>query len=114
LIEQKRKARRTWQKTRSPENKTILNNLTQQLTREIRKIKNESVNKYLQELTAEGETDYSLWRATKYLKRPVCHISPLRRENGTWAKENKEKAELFAEHLKILSLQIQVKTLKMN
>jgi non-homologous end joining protein Ku len=40
LIEQKRKARRTWQKTRSTENKTILNNLTQQLTREIRKIKN--------------------------------------------------------------------------
>jgi hypothetical protein len=23
----------------------------------------------------------------------------LRRENGTWAKENKEKAELFTEHL---------------
>jgi non-homologous end joining protein Ku len=62
LIEQKRKARRTWQKNRSPEKKTILNNLTQQLTREIRKIKNESVNKYLQELTAESETDYSLWR----------------------------------------------------
>jgi hypothetical protein len=93
LIEQKRKARITWQKTRSTENKTILNNLTQQLTREIRKIKNKSVNKYLQELTAESETDYSLWRVTKYLKRPVCHKLPLRRENGTWDKENKEKAE---------------------
>jgi hypothetical protein len=31
-------------------------------------------------------------------KRPVCHKPPLKRENGTWAKENKEKAELFAEH----------------
>jgi uncharacterized protein (UPF0305 family) len=82
LMEQKRKARRTGKKTRSPENKTILNNLMQQLTREIRKIKNESVNKYLQELTAESETDYSLWRATKYLKRPVCHKPPLRRELG--------------------------------
>jgi hypothetical protein len=76
-----------------------LNNLTQQLTREIRKIKNEYVNRYLQELNAESKTDYSLWRATKYLKRPVCHKPPLRRENGTWAKENKEKAELFTEHL---------------
>jgi hypothetical protein len=93
LIEQKRKARRTWQKTRPTENKTILNNLMQQLTREIRKIKNEFVNKYLQELNAESET------ATKYLKRPVYHKPPLKRENGTWAKENKEKAELFAEHL---------------
>jgi hypothetical protein len=82
LIEQERKARRTWQKTRSPENKTIL---MQQLTREIKKIKNESVNKYLQELTAESKTDNSLWRATKYLKRPVCHKPPSRRENGTWA-----------------------------
>jgi hypothetical protein len=71
----------------------------QQLTREIRKLKNESVNKYLQEFTAESQTDYSLWRATKYLKRPVYHKPPLRRENGTWAKENKEKAELFTEHL---------------
>jgi hypothetical protein len=29
----------------------------------------------------------------------VCHKPPLRRGNGTWAKENKEKAELFTEHL---------------
>jgi hypothetical protein len=29
----------------------------------------------------------------------VCHKPPLKRENGTWAKENKEKAELFAEHI---------------
>jgi hypothetical protein len=31
------------------------------------------------------------------VKLSINHI--LRRENGTWAKENKEKAELFAEHL---------------
>jgi hypothetical protein len=95
----KKKARRTWQKTKTTENKTILNNLTQQLTREIRKMKDETVNKYLQEHNAESETDYSLWRATKYLKRPVCHKPPLKRENGTWDRENNEKAELFAEHL---------------
>jgi hypothetical protein len=29
----------------------------------------------------------------------VCHKPPLKRENGTWAEENKEKDELFAEHL---------------
>jgi hypothetical protein len=28
----------------------------------------------------------------------VCHKPPSRRENGTWAKENKQKVELFAEH----------------
>jgi hypothetical protein len=54
---------------------------------------------YLQELNAESETDYSLWRATKYLKRPACHKPSLKSENGTWAKENKEEADLFAEHL---------------
>jgi hypothetical protein len=86
-------------KTRTGENKTILNNLTQQLTREIRKLKNESVNKYLQELNAESETDYSLWRATKYLKRPVCHKPPLKGRIVHGLKKNKEKAELFAERL---------------
>lgn len=46
LISRKRKAKRTWQNTRTKENKTILNSLSQQLTREIRKIKNESTFKH--------------------------------------------------------------------
>jgi hypothetical protein len=99
LVTEKRKARRKWQQTRAPEDKTRLNNLTQQLTREIQTIKNESINTFLRELSADKETEYSLWRATKRLKRPIIHTPPIKKENGTLAKDNKEKAELFAQHL---------------
>lgn len=51
-----------------------------------------------QEFSREKEIGYLLWRATKFLKKPVCHKPPLKRENDTWVKENKEKAELFRKH----------------
>jgi hypothetical protein len=43
--------------------------------------------------------DYSLWKATKRMKRPVVHIPPIRKEDGSWAKSDEQKAELFADHL---------------
>lgn len=47
---------------------------------EVRKIKNESIIKHLQKLTAEKETDYH-------------------KANSRKAQENKDKTEAFAEHL---------------
>jgi len=35
----------------------------------------------------------------KCLKRPTMNIPPLRKQDRTWAKDDKEKAEVFAEHL---------------
>jgi hypothetical protein len=43
--------------------------------------------------------DHSLWRATKKFKRPTITVSPLRQEDGNWARSNSEKAQAFAEHL---------------
>jgi hypothetical protein len=54
---------------------------------------------YLANLTADEETDYSLWKATKRIKRPIMSIPPIRKGQGDWARENKQKADLFAEHL---------------
>ena len=54
---------------------------------------------YLSELTADKSTEYSLWKSTKYLKRPTNHIPPIRCSNGQWAKSNEEKATVFADHL---------------
>ena len=51
LVKEKRKARKEWQRSRTAENKNKLNNLTQQLKREIQEIKNESISSYLSELT---------------------------------------------------------------
>lgn len=99
LIQEKRKARKIWQRTRIKENKNKLNRLTQQLQREISKIKNESINKYLRELTDDECTDYSLWKAAKKINKPVQHIPPLRKENRTWARNPKEKVDAFADYL---------------
>lgn len=99
LIMEKRKLRKRWQQTRAPEDKTKLNNATQQLKREIQQIKNESISIYLSNLTYDSNTDYSLWKAAKQLKRPVIQSPPIKLEDGSWAKNNKQKAERFAEHL---------------
>jgi hypothetical protein len=50
-------------------------------------------------LYEDKEMDYSLWKATKYLKRPKNHVLLIREDDGTWARDNIQKAKLFAEHL---------------
>jgi hypothetical protein len=99
LITEKRKLRRKWQQSRAPTDKTILNNATQHLKREIWKIKNESISTYLSELSNESSTDYSLWKATKKLKRPIMQNPPIRNEDASWARSNIQKANRFANHL---------------
>ena len=54
---------------------------------------------YLTNLSNTNTSDYSLWKATKRLKRPINQQSPIRKLNGNWARNDKEKAERFAEHL---------------
>ena len=62
-------------------------------------MKNETFNKHLSELSPYKSTDYSLWKSTKRLKRPIVQKPPLRKANNQWAKTNLEKAELFSKHL---------------
>lgn len=99
LVKEKRRARRRWQQSRDPSDKTTLNNKTQLLKREIQKHKEESINSYLQNLTGDEDTDYSLWKATKKIKRPITSMPPIRKDDSPWARDNKQKADLFAEHL---------------
>ena len=44
-------------------------------------------------------TDYSLWKAKTYLKRPMENNPPIRNPDGSWAKNNEEKALAFSLHL---------------
>lgn len=99
LVYEKRKARRKWFQSRAPQDKTIVNNLTQQLKREIKEFKEESIRTYLNNLTNERSTEYSLWKATNGLKRPMMQIPPIKKEDGTWARSSEQKAECFATHL---------------
>ena len=58
-----------------------------------------AMERYLLELSANKNTDYSLWKSIKYLKRPIKHVPPIRNENGGWIRSNLEKANAFAKHL---------------
>lgn len=98
IIAEKRKLRKRWHQTRALQDKTNLNRITHQLTKEIRALKN-SINKFLIDLTADNSTEYSLWKVTKFPKRPISQIPPIRKNNGRWARNNNNKTETFAEHL---------------
>ena len=99
LIVTKRKIRKKWQQTRFPDYKKKINNLTQRISRAIKKINNNSLNVFLEGLTNEKNSNYSLWKATKNFKRPTSQISPIRDNNGEWARTSEQKAILFAAHL---------------
>ena len=99
LILEKRRARRKWQATRYPGDKTIFNRLNNRLKKTITEFKNDSLTKYLCNLTADKVTDYSLWKAAKRLKRPQAQDPPLKTSDGKWIGDPKEKVKLFCQHL---------------
>jgi hypothetical protein len=79
-IAEKRKLRRKWHQSRYPYDKNLLNRASQQLSKEIKTIKHSSINKFLTELTQDSSTEYSLWKATKYLKRPIAQVPPIKKQ----------------------------------
>lgn len=65
----------------------------------IRDIKRKSFMQYLEQLSLSADKNYSLWRATTRLKRPLIRISPILDENGFWIRHDSELVEMFARHL---------------
>ena len=57
LVLANRKARRKWQQTRHPSDKTILNRLNYELKSRILELKNESIGDYLSKLTPNKATE---------------------------------------------------------
>jgi hypothetical protein len=100
MIAEECRLRRSWHQTRTPQNRTNLNRITQQLTKKIRALRNSSINKFLINLTTDNNTEYSLWKAVKYLKCPITQVPPIRKADGQWARNNSDEAEMFAGHLK--------------
>jgi len=96
VVYEKRSARRRWQNTISPLDKTHLNRLTHNLRSAIRQIRNDTLKLYTANLTPG---DHSLRRATKRFKRPTMAIPPLRKLDSSWARSNMEKSKQFAQHL---------------
>jgi len=97
-IAEKRRLRRIWQNSRHPLDKNAFNHAAQSLKRMLLSYKNKCFSDFTKNLSSTEDTDYSLWKATKYLKRPKQHVPPVRNIDGTWAKSNVEKAASFARH----------------
>lgn len=98
-IVEKRRLRQRWQLTRSDPDKREYNRANKQLKTLLSQHKNQGIQNYLENLSANEQTNYSLWKATRKIKRPTPHVAPIHQENGRWARSSKEKADAFAEYL---------------
>lgn len=79
LIKIKRRLRKIWQRTRLPTDKTEFNRAARHLKKRLKQIKNDSVGRYLSELSPLNNNEYNLHRATKYLKRPQKRNIPIKK-----------------------------------
>ncbi|VVC36774.1 Hypothetical protein CINCED_3A021686 [Cinara cedri] len=83
LVQQKRRARRIWHNKRHPTDKIEWNCISKILNNKINEMKNEIFRSYSNSLSATGNTDYSLWKATGHMKRPRVQVSTIRKKDGT-------------------------------
>lgn len=79
--------------------KTKLNKTIKEVRVMLNNEKEQAIEHYLRGLSATEATDYSLWKATKKLKRPRVPNPSICMENGARAKSNADKTEFFAKHL---------------
>ena len=61
--------------------------------------KNTQFENYLTNIDATEKTNYSLWKASKTIQKTTESHPPIRTTLNTWAKTDKQKAEVFAAHL---------------
>ena len=95
----RRRARKRWQLTRSPEDLRELRRCNNRVRQELRKSRNESFASFLSELSPSPDKNYSLWKSTRKFRRaPVQPLPPLL-VNNRWIRDDVEKVELYANHL---------------
>jgi hypothetical protein len=98
LINNKNRARKNWQRHRTPLNKTIMNNAQELVKKYVRDKNNKSWNNYIISLSTH---DNSIWRAAKRFKNQFSIIPPLKdNDNNTHAYTDDQKANLIANCLK--------------
>jgi hypothetical protein len=98
-IAEKRRIRKAWQNSRSPNEKTRLNRVTKELKQLLNNLKNDSTQNYLKNLSATNATNYSLRKSTKRLKQPQAPIPPITLNEGGGARNEQEKALASGKHL---------------
>lgn len=76
-----------------------MNKITAKLKSLLSIDRNDGAQTYLKNLDTTADTDYSLWKITKKLKRPIYHQPPICKPDKTWVKSNADKVVAFANHL---------------
>lgn len=99
LIAQKRRLRKIWQTTRHPDDRTNYNRAKNSLTNTLKEYKNDSINAFLSNLSPSNNKEHSIWKATKFLKRPQKRNIPFKNTCGVWCRNDKNKSEAFKEFL---------------
>ena len=94
LLTAKRKARARWHQTHSPADKNKLNRISNRLKAKLNEARDSSIKDYINRLSRH---DNSLWKPIKSAMKPKLAIPPIRRQTSdtSWAKNDKEKADLF-------------------
>ncbi len=72
-----------WQKQKMPSNKKSLNAITKEVKHLIQNHSNEDFNNYISGLLPGDGTNYSLWKATKRLKRPIAPSPVIKKTDGS-------------------------------
>lgn len=98
LLKAKRKAKREWQKLRSPRTKAILNKATKTLRQELIKERNENIQKFVLGLSHLADTNYAVWKTTRRIKKSIQAETPIQSQQGAWIISNQQKAEAFAKY----------------
>ena len=98
-IREKRKAKAKWQKHRTRENKKHLNKLAKEIKNKIKEYNNNEFTKFIETFSAHENFNYSLWKASKKIKKPIKPVLAIRKTDNTCARSNEEQAEEFFNHL---------------
>lgn len=96
IIVEKRKSRALYQRTRLPSHKQKYNKLANHLKKLLAKLKTKSFESFLTNLSAN---DGSLWKATKNVCKTKAPNVPIKKNDGSFAISDADKAELFKLHL---------------
>jgi hypothetical protein len=99
LVKRKRKARKIWHRTRNHSDKTSWNRISKLLHDKINEVKNKTFKIYLSKLSAENNSNYSLWKGTRCMKRPRSYVPLIRKDDRSWAHSDQDKADTYACHL---------------
>lgn len=98
-VSEKRKARKKWQITRYPPDKTTLNKLTTEVKTILQCEDDAQSESEILNLDPTKATNYSLWKKTGRIQKQPKTNNPVRKNDNSWTKNNSEKAARFAEHL---------------